>query len=96
MQHLISLWQAVPALAAMLLVLFGGRLVAGATRRQAVRDSSKGREGEILPAPLRPARSCGLAAIGPAPASLRTASGMSGSAAPKWLIPQPSRGPLIS
>ncbi len=49
MQHLISLWQAVPALAAMLLVLFGGRLVAGATRRQAVRDSSKGREGKFSP-----------------------------------------------
>ena len=49
MHHLTSLWQAIPALAAMLLVLFGGRLLTGATRRQVVKASNKDREGKLSP-----------------------------------------------
>lgn len=48
MHHLASLWQAVPALAALLLVLFGGRLLAGAaTFHQAVKASSRDRQGKL-------------------------------------------------
>ena len=49
MHHLASLWQAVPALAALLLVLFGGRLLAGAaTFREAVRASSRDRQRKLF------------------------------------------------
>ena len=48
MDHLASLWQAVPALAALLLVLFGGRLLAGAaTFHQAVKASCRDRQGKL-------------------------------------------------
>ena len=49
MHHLTSLWQVIPALGTMLLVLFGGRLLTGAARRQVVRAASKEREGNLSP-----------------------------------------------
>jgi uncharacterized integral membrane protein len=46
--RLASLWQTVPAIAAMLLVLFGGRLLAGAvTFRQAMKVSSRDRQRKL-------------------------------------------------
>jgi len=48
MQHLGSLWQIVPAIAAMLLVLFGGRLLAAAaTFRQGAKGSSRERQRNL-------------------------------------------------